>query len=65
MQHKLVILAEKIPNILQWSWIVFTGLFANTFDYAGDIYRMGMTVLSMGMGTVVAHFIKKFLNRKK
>ncbi len=65
MQHKLAIIAEKIPSMLQWSWIMFTGLLANTFDYAGDLYRMGMTIISMGMGTIVAHFIKKFLNRKK
>lgn len=65
LQQKLAILAERMPSIVQWAYIMFMGLLANTFDYAADIYRLSVTVISMGVGTVVSHYLKKFLNRKK
>lgn len=65
LQQKLTLLAERMPSIIQWSWIMFTGLLANTFDYTADAYRLVVTVISMVAGTVVSHYLKKLLNRKK
>lgn len=65
LQQKIAILAERMPSIVQWAYIMFMGFLANTFDYTGDVYRILVTTLSMGVGTIASHYLKKFLNRKK
>ena len=65
LQQKIAILAERMPSIVQWAYIMFMGFLANTFDYVHDLYRMFVTVFSMALGAVVSHYVKEFLNRKK
>lgn len=53
----------RVIDFLQWTFILGIGATVNTFDYQEDIHGVLVTIIGMAAGTLISHFIKKWLNK--
>lgn len=59
-------MTNKVIEIFQWVWILLIGFITSVnFNYSDILSKVVVTTLSMGVGTIVSFYIKKYLNKKK
>lgn len=47
--------------VLEWIWIITVGLVTTQYSFKDDLHKIGVTVISMALGTLVSYWIKRVL----
>ena len=53
----------RLIDFVQWTFIISVGTAINTFSYQEDAHRIIITIIGMAAGTIISHYIRKWLNK--